>query len=230
MPLISVLRQSVSVRSAVQHERLTRFIAQRAREDTNTFNWSTRISTGSEGRTVSFVSGVEGFAELASREDPDAMIRRLYGEGDGNSLLEALGEAVTSTSYVVLSPREDLGAQIPQLDAPPPLLMVTRLRPTPSGGPGCEELILKVIEAAAKVDDQRRYNVLQPVVGELGTYTVVQGVTDPAQLDQQAPLPELLAEAYGAAEGQKIFAEGTACVQEAQTELSVLREDLSNLS
>jgi len=230
MPLITVLRQNVSGRAAAQHERLIRFVAQRAREDGNTFNWSTRISTGSEGRVVGFVSGVDGFAALAGREDADAMIRRLYGEGDGNAILESLGEAVTSTSYTVLSPREDLSGQVVQLENPPPLLMVTRLRPTPSGGLGCEELIRKVIEAAAKVDEDRRYNVLTPAVGELGTYTVVQGVTDPAQLDSQAQLPELLAEAYGAAEGQKIFAEGTACIQEAQSELSVLREDLSNLA
>ena len=80
------------------------------------------------------------------------------------------------------------------------------------------------------MDDARRYNVAQPVIGEIGTYTVVQGVTDPAQLDSQAELPDLLAEAFGAQEGESIFREGTACIQEAQSELSVLREDLSNLA
>jgi hypothetical protein len=228
MPLISVLRQSVPGKSAAQYERLVRFVAQRAREDADTFKWSARVSTGSEGRAISFVTAVEGFAQLASREDAGAMISRLYGEADGSALTAALGEATESSSYLVLSPREDLGSQIIQLDAPPPLATVTRLRPTPTGGPGCEELIRKVIEAAAKVDEQRRYSVSQPVIGELGTYVVVQGVTEPAQLDTQAPLPELLAEAFGAKEAEEIFREGTASIQEAQTELSVLREDLSN--
>ena len=104
------------------------------------------------------------------------------------------------------------------------------LRPTASGGAGCEELIRKVIEAAAKVDDERRYNVAEPIIGELGTFTVVQGVTDPAQLDRQASVPDLLVEAFGTQEGQSIYSEGTACIQEAQSELSVLREDLSNLA
>jgi len=229
MPLLSVMRQNVPGRSAAQYERLVRYVAQRAREDADASKWSTRVSTGSEGRIVSFVSGVDGFGALASREEPDAMIRRLYGEGDGNALLEAIGEAVSESSYQVLDIREDLGSQVIQLDAPAPLAVITRLRPTPSGGPGCEELIRQVVAAAAKVDDERRYIVLQPSIGELGTYTVAQGVTDPAQLDRQGTVPELLAEALGAAEGEKVWREGIACVQEAQSELSVLREDLSNI-
>lgn len=230
MPLINVLRQKVPGRSALQHERLVRFVAQRAREDADTAKWSTRVSTGSEGRVVSFVTLVDGYAALASQEDADAMIRRLYGEGDGNAILESLGEAVESSSSIVLSPREDLGGQVIQLDSPPPLAIVTRLRPIPGGGPACEELIRKVIEAAAKVDDKRRYNVAQPVIGEIGTYTILQGVTDPAQLDSQSGVPELLAEAFGAKEGEEIFRAGTASIQDARAELSVLREDLSNLA
>jgi hypothetical protein len=158
------------------------------------------------------------------------MIRRLYGESDGNALLESIGETVESDANIVLRPREDLGAAVLQLESPAPLALVTRLRPTPSGAAGCEDLIRKVIEAAAKVDEKRRYNVAVPVIGEIGTYTVVQGVTDPAQLDRQAEVPDLLVEAFGAKEGESIFREGVACIQEAQAELSVLREDLSNLA
>jgi hypothetical protein len=224
------VRQNVHARSAAQHERCVRYVAERARGDKDTFKGTTRISTGSEGRIISFVTGVEGYAELAKREEPDAMIRRLYGEGDGNALLEALGEGVSSASYQVLSAREDLGGQVIQLASPPPLALITRLRSTPGGGPGCEDLIRRVLEAAAKVDEQRRYTVLQPVIGDLGTFTVAQGITDPAQLDKQSSVPELLGEAFGAKEGEKIFREGTACIQEAQSELSVLREDLSNLA
>ena len=158
------------------------------------------------------------------------MIRRLYGESDGNALLESIGQTVQGDANLVLRPREDLGGAVLQLDAPPPLAIVTRLRPTPTGGAGCEDLIRKVIEAAAKVDEERRYNVAVPVIGELGTFTVVQGVTDPARLDQQAELPALLVEAFGAKEGESIYTNGVACIQEAQSELSVLREDLSNLA
>ena len=229
MPLLNVLRQNVPGRSAAQHERLVRYIAERARNDADTAKWTTRISTGAEGRSVSFVTVVEGFAELSSREDPDAMIRRLYGEGDGNALLEAIGETVDSNGYQVLSVREDLGSSILQPEAPPPLAIVTRLRPTPSGVPDCEELIRQVIEAAAKVDETRRYTVLQPVIGELGTIGIAQGVSDPAQLDRQSSVQELLVEAFGAKEGERIWTDGVASIQEATSELSVLREDLSNI-
>jgi hypothetical protein len=229
MALITVLRQKIHSGAIAQHERLVRFVAQRAGADADTAKWSTRISTGSEGRSVSFVAGVEGFAALAANEDPDGMIRRLYGDSDGNALLESIGETIESDASLVLEVREDLGGSVLQLEAPPPLAVVTRLRPTPAGAAGCEDLLRKVIEAAAKVDEQRRYSVAVPLIGELGTYTVVQGVTDPAQLDRQSGVPELLVEAFGAKEGASIFAEGTACIQEAQTELSVLHEELSNL-
>jgi hypothetical protein len=230
MALITVTRQTVHAGSIARHERLVRFVAGRARDDGDSAKWSTRVSTGSEGRSVNFVSGVEGFAAIAAGEQPDEMIRRLFGESDGNALLEGIGEAVESQSNLVMQPREDLGGALLQLETPAPLAVITRLRPTPSGAAGCEDLIRKVIEAAAKVDEARRYNVAVPIIGELGTFTVVQGVTDPAQLDQQAELPELLVEAFGAKEGERIFSEGVASVQDARSELSVLREDLSNLA
>lgn len=228
MPLINVLRQNIQERSAPSYERLVRFLAARAREDADTAKWSARISTGSDGIHVSYVTSVEGYAGLASAEQPEAMIRRLFGEGDGNALVEALGDAVRSSAYLVFNPREDLGSPVIQPAAPAPLAVITQLRTTPGGGPACEELIRKVVEAAAKVDEQRRYVVLQPVVGELGSYSIVQGVTDPAQLDRQASLPELLTKAFGEKNAQAILREGTACIQHAQTELSVQRDDLSN--
>mgnify|MGYP001822821659 CR=1 FL=1 len=230
MALINVLRERVQTGSIAQYERLVRFVAERARQDAEASKWSARVAIGSEGRSFSFINSVEGFADLSANEQAEGMIRRLYGESDGNAILEGLGQAVESEANIVLQAREDLGGAVLQVETPPPLALVTRLRPTPGGDAGCEELIRKVIEAAAKVDDDRRYSVAQPLIGELGTYTVVQSVTDAAQLDKQSAVPELLIEAFGAGEGESIFREGTANIQEAQAELSVLREDLSNLA
>lgn len=230
MTLISVLRQKIHSGSIARHERRVRSVADRARRDGDTGKRRTRIATGSEGRSIIFIVGVEGFAGLAGNEQADAMIQRLFGESDGNALLESIGQAVQSESIRVMRPREDLSGAVVRLESPSPLALVTRIRPTPNGVLGCEDMIRKVIEAAAKVDEGRRYNVSVPVIGDLGTYTVVQGVTDPAQLDRQADIQELLVEAFGAKEGERIFTEGVACVQEAQAELSVLREDLSNLA
>ena len=135
------------------------------------------------------------------------MIRRLYGESDGNALIEALGEGVESSSYSVATIREDLST----VSAPPEepqLALVTRLRATSDGALGIAELIRKIGEAATKVDEQRHNLVLQTLVGDLRTYAVVQFVPDPAQLDQQSSVPELLGQAYGQAEGEKVFREG----------------------
>ena len=229
MPLITVLRQNVRLDAVSKYERLVRFVAERAKQDAATFKWTARVSQGSEGRIISFLSSVEGYAELASREDPDAALRRLYGEADGEAILTALGEGIQSSSSMVLTPREDLSSSaLPQPGAAPQLVQVTRLRVTPGGALGCEQLIRQVVEAAAKVDEQRRYNVLQAVLGDLTTYVSVQVIGDPSELDRQAPLPELLSEAYGQEQAETIFREGTSCIAEAEAELSVLRPDLSN--
>ena len=70
--------------------------------------------------------------------------------------------------------------------------------------------------------------MLQTTIGELRTYAVAQAVPDPALLDQQATVPELLLKAFCQAEGEKIFRDGTACIEHVETELSTARPDLSN--
>jgi hypothetical protein len=229
MPLINVLRNNITTSGTPRYERLVRFIAERARQDPDTFQWGARVTQGSEGRAIAFVTRVEGFAELAAREQPEDMIRRLFGEGDGNALIEALGEGVTSSSYLVSTIRDDLSSRaLPEPAAAAPLALVTRLRATATGGPGLENLILKVGEAASKVDEERGYTVLQTAIGDLRTYGVVQLVADPAKLDSQVPVPELLAQAFGATEGEKIFREGASCIEQVETELSIARPELSN--
>ncbi len=228
MPLISVLRNSVQQSAIPRYERIVRFIAERARQDKDTFKWNARITTGAAGRTIGFVSRVAGFAELSTREEPDAMIRRLFGEADGTALLESLGEGVTSSSYTVSTIRDDLSNAPPEPAESAPLILLTRIRTTSGGGPGLEELIRKVGEAANKVGDERRTLVLQTTIGELRTYGVAQVVSDPALLDKQATVPELLLKAFGQPEGERIFREGSACIEHVETELSTARPDLSN--
>lgn len=229
MPLVSLLRQNVEIGATARYDRLIRFIAERARQDKAAAKWSAYLSTGSEGRQINYVQNCEGFAELVAIEQPEAMIRRLFGEGDGNALLESLGQGIRSSSYNVSRVREDISSPIAQAAGPPALVMVTRLRAASGEAEGLEELIRQVVEAAAKVDDKRRYIVLQTAVGDLATYTVIQPVADPAELDSQAEPVELLAQVHGEKEGRKIFSKGTECIDDAQGELTVLVPELSNL-
>jgi hypothetical protein len=227
--MISVLRNTVQQGAIPRYERLVRFIAERAGQDSDTFNWNARVSTGASGSAYGFISRVEGFAELSAREDVGAMIRRLYGDGDGTALLETLGEGVTNSVYTVSRIRDDLSNQpAAQAGEAAPLILLTRIRATRESGLGVEDLIRKVGEAATKVGDERQTLVLQTVIGELRNYAIAQSVSDPTQLDTQKSVPELLLEAYGASEGEKIFREGTACIDHVETELSIARPDLSN--
>jgi len=229
MPLITVYRSRLKQSAAPRYERLIRFVCERARQDEQTFSWTARAASGGQGASIAFITAAEGFAELTAREDPADMIRRLFGEGDGNAVLEALGDCVESSSYSVARIREDLSNETRRED-PAPIALVTHLRATPSGGPGLEEMIRQVVGAASKADKARHYLTLQTVVGELRAWTVVQIVRDPAQLDRQPTVPDLLAEAYGQNAGEKIYREGIACIEHVETELSILRPDLSNLT
>ena len=68
MPLIQLLRVNVHPRGVQRYERLVRYIAERAREDADTFGWSCRQANTAEGQQYVFIAPAEGYAELASRE------------------------------------------------------------------------------------------------------------------------------------------------------------------
>ncbi len=228
MPLITVLRNVVHLKSIRSYERCVERVAKKARSDKETFQWGARAENGSEGPVISYISTVENFAELAARENPDAMIRRLFGEKEGEAILEELGEGTQSSSSRVLQQNDDLSRPAPQADQPVPLIFVTRLSVRPGGQAACEELIRRVVEAASKVDKERYSITLQTLVGNLMEYVIVQPLADPGQLDRQRRVPELLAEAFGAREGERIFQTGREAIQEARSELSVHRPELSN--
>ncbi len=229
MALISVLSETVQQGAIPRYERLVRFVAERARQDGNTVPWGARVTTGASGRAIGFITRAESFAELAAREEPDAMIRRLFGEADGTAILESLGEGVISSTSTVATIRDDLSGQpAPQPGEVAPLILLTRIRTTNDGGPGVEQLIRKVSEAATKVGDERQILVLQTTIGDLRSYAVAQAIPNPAVLDEQATVPELLLKAFGQTQGESIFREGTACIAHVETELSTARPDLSN--
>ena len=128
MSLINVLREEAKSGANGRYERLVRYVAERARNDDDAIPWNAFVSQGSEGRSYQFVTQLDGFAALAGGEGPDAMIRRLFGEADGEALLQALGECTESEANIVLQPREDLGGAVLQAETPPSLAVVTRIR------------------------------------------------------------------------------------------------------
>jgi hypothetical protein len=156
------------------------------------------------------------------------MVRRLFGEKDGNALLEQMNQGVDALQTLVFQPRDDLSCAAPQtLDQPAPLVLRTQIRVCPGGQEACEELIHKVTEAVAKVDDERRFTTLQPLIGNAMEYSIVQLVHDPAELDRERRVPDLLNEAFGT-EGASILRSGRMAIERIQVDLAVHRPDLSN--
>lgn len=228
MPLIALLRSSVHPQAIQRYERAAQRLAARARDDADTFRWSTRQINGLEGRQYGYIAPAASFAELAGREQIDALVRRLFGESEGNALLDELAAAVTQQSFSVLSPREDLSNVTLPLESPPPLMHHTQLRVRPGGQAAIEELLRKVLEASAKLDDKRKILTTQTVIGDISEYGAARAIWDPAELDSQLPPPALLIEAFGEREGREILETASGHLESAVTLLSVYRPDLSN--
>ena len=83
-------------------------------------------------------------------------------------------------------------------------------------------------EARAKVDDSTRMTAYQTVVGDLAQYWTIRPLERLADLDRQIPLPELLNQAFGAAEGGLIFRSGLEAVARVERQLVAFRPELSH--
>lgn len=226
MPLLTILRVNVPLRSAVRYERATQRLAEKAKESGDTFEWTARATNGIDGLSYGFLSRAEGYAELASRDVP-ALARRLLGESRGDDWLELVGNCIDSSSYTIAQPREDLSTAPPRTD-PAPLALIARVKVKPGGQRALENLISKVNEAAIKVDEPRAVYVSQTVVGDITQYGIVSPIDDPSVLDNRRQPQELLVAAFGEDEAEKIFQPASAQIEEIITSLSVYRPDLSN--
>ena len=153
----------------------------------------------------------------------------MFGESEGNALLDELAAAVTQQSFSVLSPREDLSNVTLPLESPPPLMHHTQLRVRPGGQEAIEELLRKVLEGVRQAgrqaqdpddpDGDRRPQRVRCSSSHLGSGP---------RLDSQLPPPALLIEAFGEREGREILATASGHLESVVTLLSVYRPDLSN--
>lgn len=227
MPLLTLLRVNVPLRSAVRYERATRRLAEKAKESGNTFEWTARSSNGIEGLSYGFLARAESYAELVTREQVPDLARRLLGESAGDDWLEFVGNCVESTSFTVAQPREDLSTA-PQRSDPAPLSLVARIKVRPGGQRAFETLVARVNEAAIKIDEPRQIYVSQTAIGDLTQYGVVTPVDDPAALDKRRSPQEVLVAAFGEKEAEEIFQPASEQIQEIVTSLSQYRPELSN--
>ncbi len=228
MQLTSSLRVSVSPASVAEHEEGVRKLAEKARKDTQSQKWiAYQTLAGQAGRYL-YASEVESWADLATRERPPEHVVRLFGEKQGREVFEQISRGIEHMEQCVFLRREDLSHIEPPSGEPAPLMLRTVLRVSPGGQDTCEELIRRVSEAVPKVNDERRFATLQTLIGELTEYSIIQPIREPALLDRQHTIPELLDEAFGAAEGGLILRSGREAIQSIRTDLWTYRSDLSN--
>jgi hypothetical protein len=228
MALTTSLRVSVRPDAIHRHEDCVRRLVGRARPDPDSFSWTAyQIVAGVVGAYF-YGSEADDWASLTARESTDALTRRLFGEEEGSSLLEQMNNGVTGARLIVFRDRPDLSYFPEQVDQPPAFIIRTRIRACAGGQDACEELIRKVAETVPKVDDPRRFRTLQTLIGDLNEYSIVRTVSDPAHLDHERTVPDLLNEVFGAAEGGLLLRTGREAIESVQSDLALYRDDLSN--
>ena len=229
MPFTTSLRVSVRIGAVNEHEECVRRLARKAGDDPGTLKWVAYQIYAGEGGRYLYTSQVENWAEFANRETTPEIARRLFGERSGNALLAQMNQGVESLQALVLQPRDDLSVPAEEpLDQPAPFILRSRIQIRPGQQEVCDELIHNVVEAVSKVGDERRFTTLQPLIGDVMGYSIVQRVGDPAELDRQLRVPDLLTEAFGTPDGGRILRTGRQAIERLQVDLAIHRPDLSN--
>jgi hypothetical protein len=205
-----------------------RRLAEKAKQDPDTLNWNGFQVLAGELGSYFYGTQADDWASIIAREQNAEMILRLFGEQEGSALMKQLNECVSSMRYLVFRDRPELSYAPDQAEQVPPFVMRSRVRARPGGQDACEELIRKVAECVPKVDDPRRFNTLHTIIGDINEYSIGRAVNDPAELDRERTVPDLLNEVFGPAEGGLILRAGREAIESVQADLAVYREDLSN--
>ncbi len=228
MPLESVLSVQIKPDRVQEYQALVAELATSAREQGDPFRWTAHeVAYGGEAR-IHFSSSVENFGELGKRGIPPEMVLRVFGEERGTQVMQGFGNCTQVSSSSVSIDRPDLSYPPDDSSITTPVSVVTSVRARAGQLEACEELIRKVAEAIPKAGDSARLNTFQTVLGDLSHFWTVRPLADLAALDDQLPLPELLNQAFGAAEGGLIYRTGLEAVEIAERRILIYREDLSN--
>jgi hypothetical protein len=228
MALTTVLTERIRPERFRPYEELVQRLAKQAVQKREAWHWTTHQTAFGEGDQVHFVSDAENFATLGARGMPDALVRRLLGEKEGNEWLQRLNECVVSAQQTVSMERPDLSYPPERMERPYPAALVTIIRSRPGGREACEELIRKVAEAIPKAGDPARLLAYETLVGNPYEYWTVRPLRDLGDLDRQMQPADLLTKAFGAAEGGLIFRTGLEALEAVRREIVLYREDLSN--
>jgi len=229
MALISVLAESVRPERLGAFEENVRRVTQAAAAARDPLHWASHQTVIGELGWFFFVAPARTWAEIQERGMPEAMVRRVLGEKEGQRALEQGRECIVAARQSVAVERRDLSYPPEPGAAPAPFHLVTIARVRPGGHEAFEEILRKIAEAIPKVDDPARTTVYQTLLGDLREYRVVRPQRTLEDLDHQLQPAELLDKAFGSAEGGLVFRTGQEAVEHLERRIVAYRPELSNL-
>ncbi|MEN8181105.1 MAG: hypothetical protein ABFS46_01070 [Myxococcota bacterium] len=205
-------------------------LATAAREKGYERPWTAYQVVYGQTGTIGFSTLHDDWQSLGAQAPPATVFEEVLGAEAGRKHFAATNACLDQIESVVAIARDELSHAEPAgPSAPSQTMMLTQLRARPGGQEACEELIRKIAEAIPKVDDPMRFRTFQTLVGDRLSYAIVVPLEGGlGALDQQLPVPELLNQAFGTAEGGLIFRSGREAIESLQTEINLYREDLSN--
>ena len=228
MPIVNSDVCHVRLDSISNFEEICANLSRTARESGYDRPWTAyQVLHGPVG-VIAFHTMHEDFKSLGAQANPDQLFRDVLGESEGRKALNAANSCMTEIESLVAVDRPEFSYTDDAIPQPAPMLRLTLVRATSGGQEALEELMRKVAEAIPKVDDPARFQAFQTLWGDGMQYAIATPLRELADLDAQAQVPELLNQAFGAAEGGLIFRSGREAIQALETNLSVYREDLSN--
>jgi hypothetical protein len=228
MSILTVYQYSLRAGKIATFEAALREVSARAREGGESLHWTTAQAISGELTTLDIAFLSVSLAEAAARENPTALIERLFGEGRGLEMAARMGNCIAGIRSTMLRDRPDLSYPSQVSRGLPAGAVVLRAATRPGHQAECEILIRMIAEAIPKTEDIRRFTAWQPVMGDLSGIFTLRPVYDLDELDAVGPVSELLITAFGMESGRRIYREGLESIEQMESRLLRVREDLSH--
>ena len=228
MSILTVVRYSIRPELTATFESLVSRVADRAAELDEALHWTCGQVIAGDVTRYNIVMQSESLAEAAERDGTGVLLARLFGDDAGQQIQIEIAECIKEVQTSMLRERLDLSYPNDQATSAPIAAVVVRAEIQRGQQIEAEEFFRKIAEAVPKVGDERRFTVWQPVLGNLGEMFSVRPVFDLAQLDQISAIPELLTSAFGSSQAKKMHRAGLEALARVESELLLLREDLSH--
>lgn len=228
MSILTIVSYAIRPERAAAFENALEAVARRAAEDSHGLRWTTgQVICGELGRYLISMRS-ESVAEAARRPSALSLLGKLFEADEAERMLTALAQSIREGRTQLLRQRPELGYNPDPRTEPPTAWVVLRGLMRRGNQEAAEALLSQAAEAIPRIEDPRRYEVWQPVIGNLLEIYALRPIFDLAELDTIESLSLLLQKAFGKSYGTKVHRNGMASFDETETTLVAYREDLSH--